>query len=547
MTELNYATIWEAIADAIPSREALVHGATRRTWSDFDDRSARIANAFLSSGLTKGSKVAQLLYNCTEFAEVYFAAVKIRAVPFSVNYRYVGAEIKYLLDNADAEALVYHSSLRDRVVDLLPGLRNLKIAIEVDDSGHPTDSLTPDGVLAYNAVTSDFDPAERVPRDGSDLTISYTGGTTGMPKGVTIPMGPAIEELLGAVPLLFGDSPVATVDELLQRVTSQSAEEDRYTVIPASPVIHNAAVGMAMNPALLFGGKAVMLPSRSFDADELWHVTSTEKIRGIVIVGDAFARPMLQALDTSDHRNLSSLKMIASTGAMFAAEVKSAILDHLPSVLIADVISATEGAMGVAISVKESQMPTGSFLPYPGVVVISDEDHEIGPGSDEIGKIALPSGGQTYYRDEVKTAETFRMFNGRRYSIPGDYARVLNNGVIQLLGRGSSCVNTAGEKVYPEEVEEVIKRFDGIEDCLVFGVADERLGQRLSAVYSVAPSVEEIDLEALEGFMRCHLAGYKVPRSVKRVGVVPRAATGKADYPEAKRLHEASDGVSPKP
>ncbi|MCF8608922.1 AMP-binding protein [Gordonia sp. HY285] len=547
MTELNYATIWEAIADANPSREALVHGSTRRTWREFDDRAARIANALLDSGLKRGSKVAQLLYNCTEFAEVYFATIKIRAAPFSVNYRYVGAEIKYLLDNADAEALVYHASLRDRVVDLLPNVKSLKIAIEVDDSGHAVGSLVPHGVHAYNEVVSDFDPAERIVRDGSDVTISYTGGTTGMPKGVTIPMGPAIEELMGAVPLLFGDSPVTSVDELLRRASDVSAEEDRYTVIPASPVIHNAAVGMAMNPALLFGGKAVMLSSRSFDAAELWDVASAEKTRGIVIVGDAFARPMLKALDASDHRDLSSLAMIASTGAMFAAEVKGAILEHLPKVMIADVISATEGAMGAAISVKEAQMPTGSFLPYPGVIVISDEDHEVKPGSDEIGRIALPSGGQTYYRDEAKTAETFRVLNGRRYSIPGDYARVLKSGVIELLGRGSSCVNTAGEKVYPEEVEEVIKRFDGIEDCLVFGVADERLGQRLSAVYSVAPEVETIDLDALDEFLRSHLAGYKVPRVMKHVGVVPRVATGKADYPEAKRLYEASVGASPKP
>ncbi|MBV8949448.1 MAG: AMP-binding protein, partial [Actinobacteria bacterium] len=256
------------------------------------------------------------------------------------------------------------------------------------------------------------------------------------------------------------------------------------------------------------------------------------------VVGDPFARPMLQALDDNDSRDLSCVRLIASSGAMFSAAVKAGLLRHLPQAMILDIIAATEGTMGMSISTADAPGQTGRFQPAPGVIVIADDGRRVEPGSEEPGLVALPGGAEGYYKDAAKTASTFRVIDGRRYTIPGDYATVDAGGTLSLLGRGSSTINTAGEKVYPEEVEEVLKALPSVEDALVFGVADERFGQKVVGLISRSRGTEE-PVDAILAAARRRLAAYKLPRVVHEVDVVPRTQVGKPDYPAALELFEA--------
>jgi 3-oxocholest-4-en-26-oate---CoA ligase len=535
--EVHYATIWEGVADAIPRAEAFVQGDVRRTWAEFDDRSARLAGAFTDAGLVPGSKVGQFLYNSPEFMESYFAALKVRAVPFNVNYRYLDEELYYLLENADAEALVFHSSLAERVEAVVPRLPGLKLLVEVDDGGGHESQAVP-----YEALLASCAPAKRMERSPDDITMIYTGGTTGMPKGVMSRIGAAAGELLVSAPPMFGEQAVTTPEGAVELAIRTVAEDRQFVTIPAPPLMHNTALGVGANPTLLFGGKVALLNGRRFDTEELWDVAERERATSIVVVGDAFARPMLKALNENPSRDLSSVRLIASAGAMFSTEVKGGLIDHLPQVTILDLIAASEGGMGLSLASKGRPAVTGRFIPWPGVIVVAEDDRVIAPGSDEVGMIALPGGALGYFKDEEKTAATFRVIDGQRYTIPGDFASVASDGSLILLGRGSQCINTAGEKVFPEEVEEVIKALDGVDDCLVFGIPDERFGQRVVAVASLGAGESTISSEDLIGAARLKLASYKLPRQIVLVDTVPRIASGKADYPEARQLFHAATG-----
>jgi acyl-CoA synthetase (AMP-forming)/AMP-acid ligase II len=535
--EFHYATIWEGVADAIPDATALVQGDVRRSWKSFDDRSAALAGALADAGLGAGSKVGLYLYNAPEFMETYFAALKIRAVPFNVNYRYVEKELLYLLDNADAEALVFHSSFSETVARILPGLPALKLAISVDDGGPQLDTVQP-----YETLLAQHEPAPRIARSPDDVTMIYTGGTTGMPKGVVSKIGSTVQDLLTTTPSMIGEQP-ATAPEDAIAIAVRFAEEGRqFVTIPAPPLIHNTALGIGANPTLLFGGRMVLLNGRRFDVDELWDVAAAERANCLVVVGDAFARPMLKALDEPDAppRDLSSVSLIASSGAMFSSEVKVGLHEHLPRAVVADIIAATEGAMGLSISMKTHPAPTGTFTPWPGVVLVGEDGQIIPAGSSEIGMVALPGGAEGYFKDEEKTAATFRVIDGVRYTLPGDFATIGPDGTLTLLGRGSQCINSAGEKIFPEEVEEVMKLHPAVEDCLVFGLPDERFGQRVVAVVSLAAPGSSVSDDDLLATAREHLASYKLPRRIVTVAAVPRTATGKADYPEARQLFDAA-------
>jgi acyl-CoA synthetase (AMP-forming)/AMP-acid ligase II len=536
--ETHYATIWEGMADAIPDAPALVQGDVRRSWSEFDDRASRLTGALLNAGLSAGSKVGQFLYNSPEFMESYFAALKMRAVPFNVNYRYVDDELMYLLDNADAEALVYHSSLGDRVAAIADRLPGLKFLVEVDDGG-----TSVAGMPRYEDVLQGASPAARITRSPDDITMIYTGGTTGMPKGVMSAVGAAAGELLVTAPAMFGEQPAQTPEDAIALATRVWEEGRQFVTIPAPPLMHNTALGIGANPTLLFGGRLVLLNGRRFDCAELWDVAEREKAQNIIVVGDAFARPMLQELDQRPGRDLSSVQLIASAGAMFSTEVKSALIDHLPQLRIVDLIAASEGGMGLSLATKNHPAVTGKFMPWPGVIVITENDEVVEPGSGDVGLIALPGGTLGYFKDAAKTAATYRMINGQRYTIPGDFASVDADGSLTLLGRGSQCINTAGEKVFPEEVEESIKTFPGVDDCLVFGIPDERFGQRVVAVVSKSPDTSDLAQNEVLGYVRGKLASFKLPRRIVVVTTVPRTAAGKADYPEARRLFDTATTV----
>ncbi len=510
--EIHPATLWEAIADAVPDQPVLVQGSTkRRSWRDFDERASLLAGLLAAHGLGPGAKVGQLLYNGPEFAESYFAALKLRAIPFNVNYRYTAAEVAYLLDDADADALVYHASLSGIVAEAAARSATTRLLVEVDDGGAHLD-----GSLRYEDSLPHSAKAPRITRDPNDVTMVYTGGTTGMPKGVVVKVGPALEYLLETVPPLVGRTPV-TVDEVPALAVDLVGSGEAMTSLPAPPLIHNTALAIGMAPALAVGGTVVLMEGRHFDATELWDTVARERVSAITVVGDPFARPMLGALRNGPPRDLSCVRYISSSGAMFSTEVKTGLLDQLPQAMIIDIIGASEGMMGMAISSAGSPVATGQFQPLSGVIVVGEDGHVVEPGSGEAGLVALPGGAEGYYKDPAKTASTFRVIGGRRYTIPGDYA------------------NTGGEKVYPEEVEEVLKALPGVEDALVFGIDDERFGQSVASVIARTPGADE-SLAAILAAARQHLAGYKVPKTAIFVDEVPRTQVGKADYPVARRL-----------
>ncbi len=361
-----------------------------------------------------------------------------------------------------------------------------------------------------------------------------------MPKGVVVKVGPVLEDLLTTVPTLAGHGPVPVDD--MPAFAAALEGNDVLVSLPAPPLMHNTGLAIGATPSLASGGTIVYLPGRTFDAAELWDTVVAERVNAITVVGDPFARPMLQELDTNPGRDLSDVRVIASSGAMFSSEVKTGLLAHLPGAMILDIIGASEGAMGVSIATAAAPVDTGRFPPGARVKLGPRGGRRVEPGSDEPGLVALPGGAEGYFKDEAKTAATFKVIDGVRYTIPGDFATIDADGMITLLGRGSSCINTAGEKVYPEEVEEVLKAQPAVEDALVFGVPDERFGERVAGVLSRASGSAE-PVEAILAAARQRLAAYKLPRHVVVVDEVPRTQVGKPDYPTARELYAAATGA----
>jgi fatty-acyl-CoA synthase len=304
--------------------------------------------------------------------------------------------------------------------------------------------------------------------------------------------------------------------------------------------MHGTGLGIGVVPAMTFGSRTVLLVARGLDVDEVWTAVERHGVRSLTIVGDAFARPLLRALREGPPRRLDALQLVLSAGAMFSTEVKQGLFEYAPKLMIIDYIAASEGAMGASISTKAALAPTGHFKPGPNVRVFREDGGEVAPGSGEMGMVGvsgvIPDG---YYKDEAKTARTFRTIDGTRYSFPGDWATVEADGSLVLLGRGSQCINTGGEKVFPEEVEEAVKRHPAADDCLIFGVPDERFGQRVVGVVSLAPGAVATADDVIAS-LRDRIATYKVPRRLVTVSQVPRAANGKADYPAARRIFEAA-------
>jgi len=540
--ERHLATVWESVADVVGDDVVVVQGDVRRTWTEFDDRAARLGSALLHAGLEAGSKVAQYLYNSPEYLESYAAALKIRAVPVNVNYRYLDEELLYLLDNSDAEALVFHSSLGERVANVALRATKLRILIEVDDRRDDDRSAAVADAVPYEDAIGAHSPVARITRDPSDITMIYTGGTTGMPKGVMGPIGPGLDVLMATTPAIVGRAPLSDPADIAVLARELSVDGRQVVALPACPLMHGTGLTIGSLPALTFGGRIVLLQTRGLDVDELWSTVESEAVQVVTVVGDAFSRPLLRALREGPTRDLSSMHMICSAGAMFSAEVKTGLLEYMPQAMIVDFIAATEGAMGVSISTKDAPSPTGRFLPNPGVKVLTEDHREVLPGSGMTGVVAIPGGVQDgYYKDAAKTASTFPVIDGVRYSIPGDWATVEADGMITLLGRGSQCINTGGEKVYPEEVEEVLKTHEAVEDCLVFGLPDERFGQKVVAVASLTGAGNATEAPTVETIIdsgRDRLATYKLPRALVLVDEVPRAPNGKADYKRARLLFE---------
>jgi fatty-acyl-CoA synthase len=531
--------IWEAIADAIPEAPAVVQGARKFDWRTYDLRAARLARALLDAGLGPHAKVGMALYNSPEYCEANFAAIKIRGVPVNVNYRYLDRELAYLLDNADVEALVFHSSLGDRVARVRSQLPRLRLLVEVDDGPAADGSRHVEGALRYDEIQRALAPAARIAPEGDEIYMLYTGGTTGMPKGVMYAMRDFTQFFLKTYPQMIGLAKIASADAVPDLARALCAKGETTVSMSGPPLMHGTGCWLGMMVPHMLGGTAVLLEKRGLDAVELWDTVARERVTLLVIVGDAFARPMLRALDENPGRwDASCLATIVSSGAMFSLEVKQGLIRHLPRLAIADMLGSTEGGMGNSLVRAGATAETARFRPNPTTRVFGEDGREVRPGSGEIGMVA--NGGMVpigYYKDPEKSARTFRTIDGVRYGFAGDMATVEADGTITLLGRGSNCINSGGEKIFPEEVEEAIKLHPAVEDALVFGVPDERFGQRVVGVASLAPGADATFAEIAAG-ARTRLASYKLPKELVIVPSVPRAPNGKADYPAARKLFE---------
>jgi len=534
--EKQFATIWESIADSIGDSPAVTQGTVTRTWSEYEQRASRLASALVDAGLQPQSKVGLYLYNSNEYLEAQFATFKFRGVPVNVNYRYLDEELLYRLDNSDAEALFFHSSLGDRVARVVDRLPKLKLLVEVSDDGeHHVVTAIP-----YNTLLADYDPMPRITRDEDDIYMLYTGGTTGMPKGVMYQMGSLVEGFVNGGLAFIGMTPPAEISQLGTTVRDAHASGIRPITIPGCPIMHGTGMWIGAMMPQSGGAHVITLQKRSFDAHEMFQVVQEKKATLAVVVGDSFVKPMIRALDEATAKgtpyDASSLKMIASSGVMWTSEVKEALLERIEHVVLLDAMGSSEGSMGTSISMKGLPPKTAKFAVAPTTKVFTDDDREVQPGSGEIGKVAaggaVPLG---YYKDPEKSSKTFRTINGVRYSFPGDMATVEADGSLTLLGRGSQVINSGGEKIFPEEVEEAVKRVEGVLDCLVVGIDDEKFGQAVTAVASLSPGAK-VEEAAIIANVKTQLAGYKAPKRVVFVTQIPRAPNGKADYKTARDM-----------
>jgi 3-oxocholest-4-en-26-oate---CoA ligase len=468
--------------------------------------------------------------NAPEYLETFFAAQKLGAVPVNVNYRYVGAELAYLLDNSDTAAMVFHDDFAATVADALatlPADRRPRVLLQV---AHAHNGNRLDGARDYERALAEAPtglPTTREP-SGDDLVFVYTGGTTGSPKAV---MWRSDDLYVSLWQMARPGSQPPDVEAAMR------ADKRAATCLPACPLMHGTGLFIALS-TLGGGGTVVLLDTPRLDADALWDAVEREHVQVCTIVGDAFARPLLAALDAAPHRwDLTGLRAITSSGVTWSPQTKRGLLAHLPHVLLIDSLGASEGIMTRTETRDGDEIAPARFKASERVVVVTDEGTLVQPGDEIVGMLgvggAIPLG---YYKDPEKTASTFRTVGERRYSIPGDYATIDADGTIRLLGRGSACINTGGEKVYPEEVELALRSHDGVFDCVVVGVPDERWGEKIVALVH-ARAGHTIDTDELREHCRATLAAYKVPKHVVVVESLERSPAGKADY---KRLREVA-------
>ena len=531
-TDWNYADIFEAVASAMPDRPCQIQGDRVITWGDFDRRADAVAADFVAAGLTHQSKVACYLYNCPEYLETMVASFKVAMAPVNTNYRYGPEEIVYLFDNADAEAVVFHAcftELVEQVRDRLPEVKRWYVVADETGDG-------PTWATSYEAVATSGTPRPTVSwqRSGDDLLLLYTGGTTGMPKGVMWRQDDLCNVLGAGGNAVLGVPPAADLAELATRL--DPAVPGAVSLI-ACPLMHGTGQFSAII-SMTTGGTIVSLANRKFDVDELFGTIERLRVTNLVIVGQAFAGPMLDHLEEDPGRfDLSSLVMISSSGVMWSRENKDGLLRHIPQVILFDSFGSSEAVgMGGSVSAAGAAEKTAKFALGPTCAVFADDGSRVEPGSGAQGMVAvggfIPLG---YYKDEAKTAQTFRTFEGRRWSVPGDFAEVEADGSLKLLGRGSVCINTGGEKVFPEGVEEALKTHPGVRDAVAVGLPDPRFGETICAVVE-AEGDADLDLGQLSDHVKAALAAYKAPRNLVLVGTIGRAPNGKVDYKRLKAL-----------
>jgi fatty-acyl-CoA synthase len=527
MSGWNFAEIWEVCADLVPDAPAQIHGDRVVSWQEFDKRADGVAAALLATGVSHQDKVAQYLYNCPEYMESMFACFKAGLVPVNTNYRYMDDELVYLWDNADAVAVVFHGAFAERIDGLRDRVGSVKTWLWVDDGSGPC----PSWATSYDdAVATPNDGGVRGPwgRDGDDLLFMYTGGTTGMPKGVMWRQDSLIKAVSASQNARLLE-PEADYEALRGDIAGPG-----LSLIPACPEMHGTGQFTAQL-ALTGAGCNVTMVKRNFDVEELLDTVEARRVMAITIVGDAFAKPILAALDANPGRwDLSSLVLITSSGVMWSQESKDGLLGHNSTMMLIDAFSSSEAiGLGQSVSSAGGTSGTAKFSLGANARCITDDGRDVEPGSGEIGRVAVrgytPIG---YYKDPVKTAATFVTIDGDTYSIPGDYAMVESDGTLTLLGRGSVVINTGGEKVFPEEVEEVCKTHPSVADAVAVGLPDEKFGESVTAVVQAREGAT-VDHEGLIDHVKAHLAHFKAPKRVVVIDTIGRAANGKVDY---KRL-----------
>jgi acyl-CoA synthetase (AMP-forming)/AMP-acid ligase II len=530
--EANLADLFELAADTFGDREYLVaDDGKRRTYSEMERRANQLAHHLRAQGVGPGDHVGIYAYNSVEWVESLWAIFKLRAVWININYRYVAEELRYIFDNADLVGLIHAREFSPRVAEVSNTLDRLRFTLVIEDGSGAEPSGRADSMDYEAALAAQPDDRDFPTRSGDDRYILYTGGTTGMPKGVVWRHEDVFYALGGGINALTNIRVTDPGD-----ITRNAAANQPTAFLPCAPLMHGASQWGVMSQS--FNGNKVILLAK-FDPRRVWELVAKEGVNVLFITGDAMGRPLVEALDAPDPAyDSSSLVAISSTAAVFSPSVKEDFFRHFPNLVMTDSIGSSEtGANGVSyVSAGKTDMqggPTVSRL--RDTVVLDDDLRVVEPGSGVVGKVArsgnIPIG---YYNDPVKTAATFVEVDGVRYAIPGDYATVEADGTITLLGRGSVSINSGGEKIYPEEVEAVLKSHPAVYDATVVGTPDERWGQRVSAVVQLRDG-HSATLADLQAHCRTRIAGYKLPRQLHLVPEIVRSPSGKPDYPWAVR------------
>ena len=534
--EFNAADIFEGVVQRIPDREAVVLGETRLTYKELDARANKAAHALKKLNISQGSHIGIYAFNCIEWLEIMLGAYKLCAIPININYRYVEEELKYLMNNADIEAIFFHQQFSDKLNNIADALPLLKTYVSINDGSDAKSDLV---CVDYEALI-EHESEEQVPqlRSGDDQYILYTGGTTGMPKGVVWRMEDVLMTLGGGIDAVTGEkypTPEALADKCLQ---------DQTTALALAPLMHGAAQWQSFN-AFFSGWKLVFNDQVTFDAHHAWDLIAKERVMNVTITGDAMGRPLCDALPAALERglDLSCLFVIASSASVFSSSIKDTMITLLPNLFIIDAVGSSEtGATGVNIHTKDGKLKDSGggpkFNKPDFSAILNLETQQIIPQSDTetIGYLArkghVPL---AYYKDPEKSKKTFIDVEGERFSVPGDMAKYESDGQITLLGRGSVSINSGGEKIFPEEVEMALKAHPNVFDCLVVGVKDETWGQKVVAVIQRRDS-SELTLEDLKETSAKYIASYKMPKALIFSDLIERAPSGKPNYQWAQNF-----------
>ncbi len=537
MPGFNLADLFERVVDAAPEREVIVSPARRLTYAELDRRANALAHVLADNGVGAGDHIGLQLLNGSEYLEGMLAAFKLSAVPININFRYVEAELRHLYDDADLVVVIHHRQFGPRVAAAVAGATTVRTLISVEDG---SDEDVPAGAIDYDAALGGAPTArpDGADRSGDDHYVAYTGGTTGLPKGVVWRQEDIFFAAMGGGDLFQSGNVIATPEELLERMPEVGG-----TILTTPPLMHVSAQWGVFH-SMFAGGRIVFPPPGRFDADAIWSLVAAEAVNILTIVGDAMAVPLAAAIEQAaaagSPYDISSLIVIGSGGAVLSSTAKARLAEQLPSVMVVDGFGSSEtGILGSKLHTAGDASTAPRFTVNAQTQVLDDAGRPVTPGSGEVGRLArkghVPLG---YYNDAAKTAATFLEVDGELWVMPGDHATVDADGTVVLLGRGSTSINTGGEKVYPEEVETVLMTCPEVADVVVVGLPDERWGQRVVAVVAAAPGAEP-DLDTLRAHGASALASYKLPREVVVVDSVERTPAGKADYAWALATAEA--------